>query len=634
MGNLPQMQCNICKCNDFDDMHPNSNSIFVRAGVMCRACHSLERHRLCFEILQVGGYLNSGPKRVLHFAPERSLSRVLRAHFGKKYQAFDINPQLYNGTQVAELNLCGDLSRFKTQSFDIVIHNHVLEHLECDYRIILAKLDGLVAKNGIHIFTIPFMDGGYRECLDNLSQSQRLKRFGQVDHYRVFSPNDVAATIGSVVDIDPRYDITKKIPKNRLKQLRVPQDQWKAFNNNSLFILEKPGAAVKSETIRPESIPTAMKIAAPRIGSKPKRTTPSAIFISPNGIGRGHLNRQLAIATRMKHRHPVFLTMSYAAGIVLEAGVQMHFLPHHDAINMAYEPWNRELSREIETLVSLTGADTLIYDINFVFDGFLSVLSNNPALNSIWIRRAMWPKHHRAYLESAERFSQVIEPAELAQSADNGPTKDKRHKTTLVPPVLLCEPDERLERARARSHLGISADAFVVVIDILGTKNTQFDHLRKLLLRAFLAVENLQIVELQPVFEASNQKAVSTKHKIINLGQSYTYSRAWDVAVTRAGYNTFHEQILASIPTIFVPNSAHDLDLQTARSSWAAKQNLALELLPDASRGDVERKVEMLLDHQIQSRLRKNCNKIATLPDNQSNGAAKIALIIDNWKQK
>ena len=40
-------------------------------------------------------------------------------------------------------------------------------------------------------------------------------------------------------------------------------------------------------------------------------------------------------------------------------------------------------------------------------------------------------------------------------------------------------------------------------------------------------------------------------------------------AIAAAGYNTFHEQVLGAIPTLFVPNEADEMDLQASRARWA-----------------------------------------------------------------
>ena len=53
----------------------------------------------------------------------------------------------------------------------------------------------------------------------------------------------------------------------------------------------------------------------------PDATERNIVFVSSNGIGLGHLTRQLAVAERLAAGwHPLFVTMSYAAGLVWAQG--------------------------------------------------------------------------------------------------------------------------------------------------------------------------------------------------------------------------------------------------------------------------------------------------------------------------
>ena len=58
---------------------------------------------------------------------------------------------------------------------------------------------------------------------------------------------------------------------------------------------------------------TPSRIAIPRALRPPAGTSvahPEVLFISSNGVGLGHLTRLMAVARRLKHAHPIFLTMS------------------------------------------------------------------------------------------------------------------------------------------------------------------------------------------------------------------------------------------------------------------------------------------------------------------------------------
>ena len=83
------------------------------------------------------------------------------------------------------------------------------------------------------------MEGGYRESLEPLSDEQRVERFGQWDHYRVFSPSDFADTVGSALPMKLPYSALTIAPENRLREINIPEEQWHGVNNNAVFIVVK-----------------------------------------------------------------------------------------------------------------------------------------------------------------------------------------------------------------------------------------------------------------------------------------------------------------------------------------------------------------------------------------------------------
>ncbi len=233
-----QATCNICGHGTFVDMRQTDRSIFVRKGVVCENCRSLERHRLIFAFLKDRGLL-SGNRRILHIAPEPCLALILRARFGKNYIHGDKHVGHYSDRGAMELDLCHDLDKFADASFDLVIHNHVIEHVLCDYRPVLRKLDMLVKPGGWHIFSIPFMPGGYREASPEDGEDWCIANCGQWDHRRVFSPDDLQDTLGAVMPLPESYDATQLLPPDRLRAMNMPESTWRGFNNNSVFFLQR-----------------------------------------------------------------------------------------------------------------------------------------------------------------------------------------------------------------------------------------------------------------------------------------------------------------------------------------------------------------------------------------------------------
>lgn len=113
--------CPVCGSREFKDFGGRPNA-------RCANCHSMERSRLMFVLLERLGLLRKGI-RVLHFAPEFGIAARLRGLASEYVTAdFDIKQYEKSFPQIVAVDLAKDkLSRFR--GFDLILHNHVLEHI-------------------------------------------------------------------------------------------------------------------------------------------------------------------------------------------------------------------------------------------------------------------------------------------------------------------------------------------------------------------------------------------------------------------------------------------------------------------------------------------------------------------------
>jgi len=75
--------------------------------------------------------------------------------------------------------------------FDLVVHNHVLEHLCCDILPVIAETVRTIRPGGYMFFSVPFREGklddGWKETL---TDDEKISRFDQADHVRIFGTED------------------------------------------------------------------------------------------------------------------------------------------------------------------------------------------------------------------------------------------------------------------------------------------------------------------------------------------------------------------------------------------------------------------------------------------------------------
>ena len=188
------MRCNICGSCEF-----KSFGIIPRKNAWCKTCDSLERHRALYKVLQSKNLLlneKKGTARCLHLAPERCVHDYLLQVYGTGYIATDINPNEYQHAKCIKLEFPLDFAKFPSDYFDLIVHNHVLEHIPGDFKSHIDEFCRLLSTNGIMAFTIPDSRilSGHSNTIDGgeflLSDDDRLKIHGQTDHLKTFG-NDL-----------------------------------------------------------------------------------------------------------------------------------------------------------------------------------------------------------------------------------------------------------------------------------------------------------------------------------------------------------------------------------------------------------------------------------------------------------
>ena len=152
-------------------------------NVICPICGSLPRHR----ILVI--WMNENiewmkNKSVLHFAQERALRIWLDRHEIKYTTADLFNP--------ADLKIDIECTGLDDESYDMIICNHVLEHVN-DYHKALAELHRIISTEGKIVLSFP-TDRSFEHIYEDMevnTKAGRVEHFGQHDHLRVFGRDTV-----------------------------------------------------------------------------------------------------------------------------------------------------------------------------------------------------------------------------------------------------------------------------------------------------------------------------------------------------------------------------------------------------------------------------------------------------------
>lgn len=322
-----------------------------------------------------------------------------------------------------------------------------------------------------------------------------------------------------------------------------------------------------------------------------KRLT--VVFYAVNGTGTGHLTRLVAIARWMR-RYTAFL------GTSLDA----IFLTTSEADRLAYDAGFPSFKIPSKTLVRESGMDTTAYralakqwvwhtlgllrpDL-LVVDTFPrgSFGELGPALDLVANKAFIYRPTRREVVERPD-FQAMLPLYDLVlipdASAATMPVPDAaRDRVVEVGPVVSIDGFELLSRDHARVRLGLPCEGTAVLVTAGGGGDQSTDI--GALARGVAARGHSVLVGAGPLYRG-----------LPVVGDRITFSRepglasslrAFDVAISAAGYNSFHELSLAGVPAVYVPQSKL-ADDQASRASTAERAGVASVAPGGSSVGDI-----------------------------------------------
>ena len=168
-----------------------------RPNILSPSTLSLERHRILWLYLKYKTNFFTEQLEVLHFAPEQCFLKRFRSLKNITLTTTDLESPIAD----VKADICN--LPFKDNSYDVILCNHVLEHIPDDTKA-MQELYRVLKPNGWGIFQIP-QDLSRTTTFEDdtiTDKTERAKIFGQYDHVRIYGLDyfDKLRTIGFKVD--------------------------------------------------------------------------------------------------------------------------------------------------------------------------------------------------------------------------------------------------------------------------------------------------------------------------------------------------------------------------------------------------------------------------------------------------
>ncbi len=191
-----------------------------RENALCPKCLSLERHRLMWLYLKNRTNFFSGDLKILHVAPEQCFYKIFRKMKNLKYITADLESPL------ADIKLDVQKMPFAANEFDMVICNHVLEHVPDDLKA-MREILRILKPGGFAIMQVPTayaMEVTYEDA-SITDPKERQEKFRQKDHYRLYGRDYLnrIREAGFVINED---NYLMSIPEEDRQRFRLPEMEF------------------------------------------------------------------------------------------------------------------------------------------------------------------------------------------------------------------------------------------------------------------------------------------------------------------------------------------------------------------------------------------------------------------------
>ncbi len=334
-------------------------------------------------------------------------------------------------------------------------------------------------------------------------------------------------------------------------------------------------------TRRIERLEAELGLARPAPPEQSKQDKSRHVFFPTNGNGLGHAQRCSLIAAELEQPDKTIFA-AFPSCLPLLQGKGFQCLPLVSRSDTHPESFANDLVNYLRLRASITASDHLVFDGGYIFDSVLRTIVET-GCKATWIRRGLLQQVHVNAItpERENAFDQVIVPLEAFDELNS----DNRFRmnTARVGPIVQERPKTSRDKIRRDLSERFDVEFDTLVMSALGggVAADRSAQLQSLSMMMEGRQDCLHLILVWPNASVAPNLYGWNRTRVITTRASAVLLCAADLAISAAGYNSFHEMLYHRVPTILIPQSAEYMDDQERRARAAAERGLAEIVLAD-----------------------------------------------------
>ncbi len=348
----------------------------------------------------------------------------------------------------------------------------------------------------------------------------------------------------------------------------------------------------------------------------------SIVMFPTNGVGFGHFTRLLSIARRIKKLDPdveiIFFTTMPTLHLLKREGIPAYHLPGRNKFKgMPASTWNHIVEESMANVFAIHKPSMFIFDGAFPYRGMLNAIQGRDEIKKVWLRRGTFKKDStKIPVDSINHFDYVISPKDSVKEEEH----DMEFTSTVVKcdPILYLDEIELRDRNDLRNRLGIPHDALVCYLQLGAGQINDIESEISVCLTELEKHENLYVV-LGESMLGDRLPSIGGRVRVLTDYPNSLDFNAFDFTIMAAGYNSYHEAIRFSVPTISIPNMNTGMDDQLARVEVAEAAG-AMIVLREVTPRRVQAAIERLMEESVRISMINSCEKL-----HRPNGANQMS---------